>query len=493
MNVLTQSEGLALMAAFGLTMLLFVWRLTRAETSLDGFLLADRRIGIWQGAFSLAVSWIWAPAIFICSLQAYENGLAGIFWFTLPNVLCFVVFAPFALKLRRSLPRGYTWPECIAHRFESQVPVHLIFLVVAFAYQLGAIVINAVAGGALLHALCGIEIEWAIVGMALIALSYSLLGGLKASVLTDVVQMSMILFIAAVIVPLCVFGRGEEITLAQTLGGVRGSGANPFDGALAFTLGIPMTLGLLAGPFCDQMFTQRAFALEEKKVIPTFILAGAIFAIVPALLSLLGFFGAGMVQAGELVVSDSQLVGPLVIAELLPKGAVMAFCVMAFAGLCSTMDSAYCAASSLAAIDLFKRYRDPAVTPARLLDVSRVAMLLLGILGTAIALLQPKLMWVFLIYGAFASAAMFPLILALISKKISAEGAFLGVSLALLFGTPLSFYANISGDENLIVLAAILSAGIGLITGLLSGISADVGERQSTESVNSLKCEAGQI
>ncbi len=469
MNVVSPSEGLTLLLLFGAGMIALVWFKTHAERSADGFLVADREVSIWNGAFSIAVSWIWAPAIFICSLQAFTKGLPGIFWFTLPNILCFFVFAPFAVRIRKLMPAGYTLPQAIQKRFQDK-KTHLAFLVVFFGYQFGAIIINALAGGTLLHAVSGININVAIVGMSVIALSYSLLGGLKASVFTDVIQMFIILIVALVLIPLCLFKTGGLSTLSMGLSGVDGAHGNLFDPWIAFAMGIPMTVSLLAGPFGDQMFWQRAFAVREDAVKRTFIYGGILFGVVPIVLSLLGFIGAALVREGAIEVSDPQMVAPLVIAYLLPKAAVYVFCLMAFAGLCSTMDSALCAASSLGTVDIYKRYFNPNAEDHQILRLSRWFMLLTAVAGTGVALLQPKLLWVFLSYGALASAGLFPTVLALCWKRLSANGAFWAVSLSILLGTPLSIYANVKEDPYLIVVASVLGLAVGLLVCLVSGL-----------------------
>ncbi len=38
----------------------------------ESFLVADRKVGTVRGAFSIAASWIWAPALFISS-QTEQN------------------------------------------------------------------------------------------------------------------------------------------------------------------------------------------------------------------------------------------------------------------------------------------------------------------------------------------------------------------------------------------------------------------------------------
>lgn len=470
MSVLSHTEGLILLGIFGVSMIVLVWFRTHAEQHADGFLVADRNVGVWRGAFSIAVSWIWAPAIFICSLQSYTKGLPGIFWFTFPNIVCFFVFAPIAIRLRMLMPKGYTLPEYIYQRFDGNKLTHIAFLLVFFGYQFGAIIINSLAGGTLLHAVSGIDVNVAIISMALIALTYSLLSGLKASIFTDVIQMCMVLLIGLILVPWAFVEAGGPASINAGLGGVSGEHRSLFDPWIAFSMGIPMTFALLAGPIGDQMFFQRAMAVKQENIVKTFVYGGLLFGIVPIVLSLLGFIGADLAARQLISVPDAQLIGPVVISHLLPKAALYAFCFMAFAGLCSTMDSGLCAGSSLGSIDIYKRYIKPQATDKELLRFSRYFMAVMTVVGTAIALLQPKLLWMFMIYGALASAGMFPVIFSLFWRKISAMGAFLAVILSLVVGTPLSIYANIQQDPYLNVTAAVASVLIGFVICVIDGL-----------------------
>ena len=53
----------------------------------DGFLVAKRELNTIQGAMSTGAAWMWAPGMFISAQQAYQNGLVGLFWFTIGNFL----------------------------------------------------------------------------------------------------------------------------------------------------------------------------------------------------------------------------------------------------------------------------------------------------------------------------------------------------------------------------------------------------------------------
>ena len=468
---LTETEGLYLLLAFGVSMIALVWFKTDTERSAEGFLAADRQLPMWQGAFSIAISWVWAPALFICSMQAYTLGLPGIFWFTAPNIVCFFVFAPIAIRLRRLMPMGYTLPQFIHERFEGNKPIHLLFLAGFFLTMVAALVANAYAGGILLNQVSGVDVQTAIVSMFVIALAYSLISGLKASVFTDVIQMALVLGLAFIIVPWCLSEVEGFKTVSRGLVGIEGIHGNFMDPRIAWIMGVPMTIALITGPVADQMFFQRAMAVKFKDIVKTFVYGGLIFGLVPICLSLLGFIGVELANEGRIVVDNPEMIGPIVIGALLPKSALYAFVFMAFAGLCSTLDSAFCGISSLGGVDIYQRYFRPNAKDKRLLRASRFFMIGSAFAGLGIALLEPSMLWTFMITGSITAALFFPIAFALFWKKVTRQGVFWAVLLSLLIGIPYSIDANISDDVDKIAYAAIISVGIGLLVCLVSGFT----------------------
>lgn len=461
------SQALYLFGGYAVVILAVVFFLRDRSHKGDDFLVMQRKLGVTRGSLSIAVSWIWAPAVFICSLQAYTQGLPGIFWFTLPNIITFFVFVPIALRLRERLPEGYTISQLFSTMYPDDKRPHYASMIVSFGYQLGAVIINCVAGATLINLLAGIPFTAGVLMMAGLALSYSLISGLRASVQSDVIQMLMILVVAIVIVPLAYFAAGGFETLNAGLGGVSGEFRNIFDPGVAFAFGIATSIGLISGPVADQMFSQRAFAAKKGSIIPIFVIGGLLFGIVPIVLSLLGFIGAGSVITGsELAVTDPQMVGPEVVAHFLPSWALMLFAVMAFAGLTSTLDSAFSAIGSLWATDANQKSDHQDDVSA--IRAARKGMLIFSIVGVAIALLQPQLLWVFLIYGALAASLFFPVVLTLFGKKPSSTSVFLGIAAGILFGTPLSIYANVMQNTNLIVSSAMIGLLVPALVILLS-------------------------
>lgn len=201
-NALVNSqEGIQLLGCYLLVLLATVIFSHRGKKTSEEFLVYRRELGTFRGALSIAAAWIWAPAVFVCSLKSYTQGVAGIFWFTVPNVLCFFTFTPLAVKLRKLCPNGYTWPDFVWTRYNGDKRVHIASLVVYFGYDLAAITSNCLAGGTLLNILTGADFSLAVIMMSFGALTYSLISGFRASVLTDVIQMVVILAIGVLIVP----------------------------------------------------------------------------------------------------------------------------------------------------------------------------------------------------------------------------------------------------------------------------------------------------
>ena len=100
--------GIIFLIAYTVIMIVATVVFSKKGNNADNFYVGDRKMGPVKSAMSIAATWIWAPALFTSAQKAYENGLAGLFWFLVPNVICLLLFIPFAKKIRREMPSGIT-------------------------------------------------------------------------------------------------------------------------------------------------------------------------------------------------------------------------------------------------------------------------------------------------------------------------------------------------------------------------------------------------
>lgn len=424
------------------------------------FLLANRNLGFLESAFSIAATWIWAPAFFISAQKSYQQGLVGLFWFLVPNVLCLILFGFFIARLRAKSNSEYTLSDHMrsntSNRVQNVYWVALIGLTVcAFAVQL-------LAGGKLLGEYLGLPYWLMTVILTLIPLSYSLLFGLKISVITDYVKMLVIIALGLFLIPAMVGKAGGGGVILDGLGGQSGSFVSLFDenGLKVFlTFGIPVTIGLLSGPFGDQSFWQRGFAIRGADVKKSFITGAFIFALVPLMMGVIGFLAAGL----KLPVKDPQMVNLEAVTSLLPGWGVLCFVIMVFAGLTSILDSKFCAIGSIAGHDVVARFfKDD--SDAFSLKASRLGMVALSILAVAIANIPGlKILHLFLFYGTLRSSTLLPTMLTILEVKLSEVGIFYGMILSLVVGLPVFAYGNLNGLVPFIIggsLFTVLTPGV---------------------------------
>jgi Na+/proline symporter len=444
MNLISQSTGYWLLLWFGVGMILITYFFARWDRwqTKDGFLVAGRNVGWLLGGFSIAASWIWAPALFVSVQMAYQKGVAGIFWFTFPNILSLTIFAFLAPRIRGRLPEGYTLPEFIKFRFKSK-RVHAIYLFPFMFYQLMAVVVQLYAGSSLVSLLTGIAPTTVMMILAGIVLGYTLISGLEASIVTDFVQLSMILVVGLVIIPRAWVAGGGGHSVTAGLAGTSGT-TNIFDPAIAFSFGIVTSIGLIAGSITDQSNWQRAFAVRQKDLVKAFVFGSLLFGVVPIALSVLGFLAANPSLGITLPQgTDVSMIGVQTIAHLLPSWAVLLFTIMLLAALSSALDAGLAAASSIWVADVSKPKTDKASVRS-----ARSSMAVMTIVGLLVALgvlyipgfgLQ-QLWWIF---NTIAACVMVPTVLSLYWDRLSEQGVFWGILVPFVVGIPLFIYGNI--------------------------------------------------
>lgn len=469
MEVLSQSQGLMLIIGYFAAMMLIVFCLKKHKEDKAEFLVAGRNAPWIATAFSLAATWVWAPSMFTAAEKAYTQGLAGVFWFVVPNVATLILFAYYAKRLRRVCKEGWTFSGYIHDKFSNRT--QNLFLAESVVLQVSAIAIQLLAAGAIFAKITGLNFFLTTILIGIIPLLHTLRHGLRSSIITDLIKMSIIVVVLLMGVPILLHNAPVDV-IAKGIGGVTGDFGNLFSKSgidVFLSFGIPSTLVLLSGTFGDQMFWQRAFALKESNVKKTMILAAVIFAVVPVSLSLFGFIAAG---AG-IDVADTQLTNVTSIVAFAPKWFLYCFFILILSGLISTVDSVLCAISSVAGHDFFNKIfgnpdramqvRNNPVLNALFgneVRIGRTAMVAISLLAVGMANLPGlTITYLWLVYGTMRSGVLLPTMFAIKQYKISERGMYYGLIISWLVGLPLFAYANLVGNTPLIVTGSLITIG----------------------------------
>lgn len=448
-------NGLVILAIYAVIMIAATLIFTKKEKNVERFCVGNRRENWIMSALSIAATWIWAPALFVSTEKAYTNGFVGLFWFLAPNVLCLIIFIPFAKKIRAEMPEGITLSGYMRDKYQSD-GVKRVYLFQLIGLSVLSTGVQLLAGSQVLSAATGLPFEIVTALLAVIALSYSVISGIKASMLTDAIQMVFMLVASISFLIVAVRSVGGE-GIAAGINGISGTytsfwSKEGIDVFLSF--GLPTAVGLLSGPFGDQSFWQRVFAVKKSRIGHAFLLGAILFGVVPFSMGILGFAGAGIgYQAQDLGVINFEL-----IKALMPAWAVLPFLYMIISGLLSTVDSNLCAVSSLVTD----------ISGGRVLKKTKWAMVALLTVGIAIANIPGiTVTHLFLFYGTLRSSTLLPTILTLKGVKFTPKGIQYGVVAALAVGLPIFAYGTVLNSGPYKTIGSLATVLLGGIVGMM--------------------------
>src|ERR1700693_6351558 len=178
--------GVASEILLGVLLLALVYYVkVRLVRNTKDFVIANRKIGFGFGVAGLISIWTWAMAVMMPPAQTYSFGLSGLFWFTVPNGLAVIAAIPFVRKIRTLMPDGYTIPEFVKVRFGGNAVAGGVVVLGALFGSLIEVIINIKGTSLVVSNVFGVDPRVAAIIGLLVVLTYSILGGLWASITTS--------------------------------------------------------------------------------------------------------------------------------------------------------------------------------------------------------------------------------------------------------------------------------------------------------------------
>ena len=355
----------------------------RKHTSSDQFFLAGRSLKwpiIGTGLFCANISTIHLVGL---ASSGYQHGLViGNFeWMaSFCLILLGIVFAPFYFRSKIG-----TLPEYLEHRYSSGARTFLaaIFVLSALLVHIG---ISLYAGAKVLEEFFGLHFVISIVGISVITAIYTILGGLKAVMVTDAIQAVLLLAGAAILTTAGIMAlpeagihtladfraavKPDQLSMIQP---IRDEAARGMFNLREFSwysilFGYPV-LGIWY--WCtDQTIVQKTLAAKSEQDSRN----GAIFAgflkILPVFLMVLPGV-IGYVLFKETIGEDNDATLMVMMKNLLPVGVRGLMAAGLLAALMSTIEAALNSTATLTAEDIVKRIR-PDTKDEKLVLIGRV-------------------------------------------------------------------------------------------------------------------------
>lgn len=336
------------------------------RVSADGFFAGVDGGGAAPGLGTLVLSqvttWIFARSLMNAAILGYYFGIAGTLAYTV-YYGSFLTGGYIVARLRSE--GGRSVQGWLGARFGPGATVcyNVVIALRLLSEVFANLLVIGLIAGAVLPAMPQASAA-AILGFAGLALAYAALGGLRASLRTDVVQMAFFLGVLALALHALIFSPGFSLSAVLSAPGTAGSGPG-------WVLMAVAALQVFSYPVHDPVMMDRGFLADPRTTRLSFLHAFWISA-----LCILGFglFGvqAGLVGAafeGELLMTWRTMFGPEVFLLLISALLVSAL---------STLDSALTSAARLSVEEL-------RLLP-RTARGGRIAMIAFAIAGTVLTL-----------------------------------------------------------------------------------------------------------
>lgn len=444
------------------------------KTTKDYF-LGGRSIPWWAIGLSVmatqasAITFIGAPG------WGYSGGLERInTYINVPLVMAFlmVTIVPFFYRTE-----VYTAYEYLERRFDVKTRSLTAGLFLIARGLATGVVLYAPA--LVLSVVTGWDVNLTIIFMAVIAVSYTVLGGISAVIWTDVIQM-FVLWLGAALAIFTIIGNipgglsgaidiGAEAGLLQSL-----------DFSFDLSTEYSIWAGVIGGFFlhaayfgADQSQIQRVLTSKSLKESKMSLIISGLFLFPQMLLFLfIGvlLFAFYSVQGTPDIENLNELF-PLFVVNQLPVGISGLIIAGVFAAAMSSLDSALNSLSAVTVRDFYAKFFKKDASEGHYLKASRWATVAWGIYATIFAFfagnLGPVIETVNKIGSYFYGALLGVFLLAIFVRRSNGHGAFAGVIAGMASVWAVETFADISWLYNNAV-GAIVAVVIGYGISLLS-------------------------
>lgn len=379
-------DYITLIAYFGVLVMMGLY-FARQGSSTEDFFLAGRRMPWWATGLSIFGTQLSSISFMAVPAKVYSTDWV---YFLLQMTIIMVAFPVVFFYLphfrRAKMTSAY---EYLENRFN--LPVRMYASVSFVLYQLGRMAIVLFLPAIALSTVTGIGVYTCIILMGVLATLYTVMGGIKAVIWTDVVQV-FVLYGGALLSLVILLFKTDGGLAAIVSEGIDYDKFHMFNWTGDWTTTAVWVV--IVGNFflnlvpytSDQAVVQRYFTTKDEKAAAKSIWTNAAL-LLPSTLTLFmlgtglwAFYRSNPELLNPALPTDS--IFPLFIAQQLPVGIAGLLIAAVFAASMSTLDSSLNSVSAALVTDFYVRFR-PSAPDSRRLALARMLTAGLGALATA--------------------------------------------------------------------------------------------------------------
>ena len=421
---ISQSTSLSLVIIISLIFAILGLYYSKKFKGINNYLTANRNIGLFSLTTSLVASALGAWILFGPAAAATWGGIGAVIGYALGTAFPMIFLIYLGKKIRKEFPKGSSLIEFMRRKFGKSLFKLILLMTIFYMFIFLCAEVTAVA--ILINYISGTEL-WITTLIVLIAtLTYTLYGGLRASIFTDNIQMIVIGVLLVISVSYIITFSGSEFSFSY----VKEKNPQLLSGSYipSYTAGLTFFIAVAATNLFHQGNWQRVYAAKDQQTLQKSLII-SFFIIVPIV------FFMGFVGMVSFSIDPSNRPDLGFFTLLLKEQTEMLALIIITLGLAltiSTVDTLVNAISSLFVVDGKATFNLNKKTDY--LKLSKYFIIFLSVIAFIIASKGYDVLYLFLLADLFCCAFVLTVFLSFYNKSIDEKTAYTSIIVGLIGG-----------------------------------------------------------
>ena len=421
---ISQSTSLSLVILISVIFAILGIYHSKKFQGINSYLTANRNIGLFSLTTSLIASALGAWILFGPAAAASWGGIGAVIGYALGTAFPMIFLIYLGKKIRSEFPKGSSLIEFMRKKFGKSLFKLILLMTIFYMFIFLCAEVTAVA--VLINYISGTELWITALIVLLATLTYTLYGGLRASIFTDNIQMIVIGVLILISLSYIKSFTGSEFSFAFV------EQKNPHLLSASylpnFTAGLTFFIAVAATNLFHQGNWQRVYAAKDYQTLKKSLII-SFFIIIP-IVFFMGF--SGMVSFS---IDPSNRADLGFFTLLLKQQTELWSLIIIILGLAltiSTVDTLVNAISSLFVVDgkatfNFKKNTD-------YLKLSKFFIIFLSSIAFIIASKGFDILYLFLLADLFCCAFVITVFYSFYNKNIDEKSAYISILVGLIAG-----------------------------------------------------------
>jgi len=420
---LSQSSSLTLVIIISLIFAILGIYHSKKFQGISNYLTANRNIELFSLTTSLVASALGAWILFGPVAAATWGGLGAVIGYALGTAFPMIFLIYFGGKIRSEFPKGSSLIEFMRKKFGKSLFKLILLMTIFYMFIFLCAEVTAVA--VLINYLSGTDLWITALIVLLATLTYTLYGGLRASIFTDNIQMIVIGFLLLILILIISSSTGDNFSFAL----IKEKNPQLLSSSYipSYTAGLTFFIAVAATNLFHQGNWQRVYAAKNYRTLKSALII-SFFIIVP-IVFLMGFIGMVSFSIDPSARADLGF-----FTLLLKDQTEMLSLIIIILGLAltiSTVDTLVNAISSLFVVDGKATFNLDKKTDY--LKISKYFIVFLSLIAFGVASKGFDILYLFLLADLFCCAFVFTVFYSFYNK-VNEKTAYISIIIGLVAG-----------------------------------------------------------